>query len=279
MAAPGRCQRASASSGMDTQVGRLRALVDGLVDGLVGDVGVEQACSSSVRSPTGVRRQEVRRGCGRAHSAGAEGQLVVRWPGVVTARSCARRPGRRSRRSAACPATSRHGESGSSRSASGLAGSPSKSTIFQPAHGAQRLAEVQVAVDLLDVQSPERSAAGRTTPAAPRRAPRARVRPAAPASSRALICVGERRCRRAASPAAKLLGERLRAPRAAPRRAGPTRRRSRRRPRAACRSASAKRLRTLASARSQPSLAVRRNCCSIASCSRAAAAPSTSTQP
>ena len=56
-----------------------------------------------------------------------------------------------------------------------------------------------------------------------------------------------------------------RAPRAAPRRAGSPRRRSRRRTSSACSSGSANRVRTLASARSQPSLAVRRNCWSIAS--------------
>ena len=68
----------------------------------------------------------------------------------------------------------------------------------------------------------------------------------------------------------EVLAQRRRAPRAAPRRAGSTRRRSRRRTRAACTSGSANRLRTLARARSQPSVAVRRNCWSIASCERLA---------
>ena len=47
------------------------------------------------------------------------------------------------------PATSRHGESGTTRSASGLAGSPSKSTIFQPLAVRRVWPEVQVAVHAL----------------------------------------------------------------------------------------------------------------------------------
>jgi len=47
------------------------------------------------------------------------------------------------------PATSRSVTPGSRRSASGRAGSPSKSSSSQPLGCAQRLAEVQVAVDPL----------------------------------------------------------------------------------------------------------------------------------
>ena len=56
------------------------------------------------------------------------------------------------------PAMSRQTLSGASRSAIVLAGSPSKSMIFQPARGAQRLAEVEVAVHPLDARARRRPA-------------------------------------------------------------------------------------------------------------------------
>ena len=126
------------------------------------------------------------------------------------------------------PATSRHRESGSIRSASGLAGSPSKSTIFQPAHGAQRLAEVQVAVDPLGVQSPERSEPGERRPQhlrVRRELRHHRQRQVEPGAHLVGEVAGGQRRR---GPAARRASG---APRRPPRPAGPTRRRSRRRPR------------------------------------------------
>ena len=129
------------------------------------------------------------------------------------------------------PATSRHGESGSTRSASGLAGSPSKSTIFQPFDGAQCLAEVEVAVHPLDGATGRARRRARTAAQAVgvRRQLRHDVeRGVEPASHR----VGERGGSSAARSARSGSARRgRRAPRRAPRRAARPRRRSRRRPR------------------------------------------------
>ena len=160
---------------------------------------------------------------------------------------------RRSRTSAACPATSRSGGSGRTRSASGAAGSPSKSITGQPCGGAQRLAEVQVAVDALGSASGRRSAATASKTARDRVDVAARAR--APRRGGVQRC-GPRRPRarpgrRAA--AAERRGAARRARRPPSRRAGAPRRRSRRRPRRRASRASASRSRTLARASDQPS--------------------------
>ena len=164
------------------------------------------------------------------------------------------------------PATSRHGESGSVRSASGLAGSPSKSTIFQPLRCAA-----------------SGRGGGRRGPAAaagPGSASRRREERRAEASA----CVGQlghdrprRRAGRASRRRAGLLGRRpasrsgsarraARGPRPPPPRAARPRRRSRRRPRRRAgrpRRTGCARWPAPAPSRRWP---CGRNCCSMASC-------------
>ena len=133
--------------------------------------------------------------------------------------------------------------------------------------GAQRLAEVQVAVDPLDRR------AGRSRPTASKtaRSPSAYGASSGTHRERGVEPRGHRRGRASralggrASRGGEVLGQhrvdlghRLAEPRAASAAKSPP-------TSSACRSASANRLRTLVSASSQPSLAVRRNCCSIAS--------------
>ena len=180
------------------------------------------------------------------------------------------------------PATSRHGESGRTRSASGLAGSPSKSTIFQPLTVRSvwpRCRSPWIRCTRIGV---ERGAARRRRARRPSAyalelghdvergvEPARASRPAsAPTSSGVAL----------ARPGSARPGPRGSRP--APHRAARPRRRSRRRPR---RRAGRPRRRGCArwrGARSQPSVAVRRNCWSIASCRiRSCGSPSWRSRP
>ena len=117
----------------DRHPGRpVAGLVDGLVDRLVGVVGARAArrCSSASSLAAGVAVEEVPAGCGAPTPR--RGRRAAR-----------RRPRRRSAsvRSTRAGVVERPQHAGhvapagspaASRSASGLAGSPSKSTIFQP---------------------------------------------------------------------------------------------------------------------------------------------------
>ena len=163
------------------------------------------------------------------------------------------------------PATSRQGESASRRSASGLDGLALEVDQLPAQRGAQRLAEVEVAVDRAGHVCRGHAAAAREDLLSASRCcgqlgyDARRGRQATPHRARRSAVDVERlewRTRRASTrcTSATAAPSRWDSPAKSP----PTS--------SACRSASANRLRALASARSQPSLAVRRNCCSIARC-------------
>ena len=161
------------------------------------------------------------------------------------------------------PATSRSAESGRTRSASGSAGSPSKSISSQP-RGVRRVwPEVQVAVHPLGrhplgrARPPRRRWPGSRRRTARARAPRRPWRPAARARRRR---ARGRRARSRPAPGAARRAPRRRSRRgreASPAKSPPTS--------SARRSASASRSRTLARAMDQPSAELAAKSCSIAS--------------
>ena len=219
----------------DTQPGgTVAGLVDDLVDGLVGLVGVEQERRSparvALRPRVGVPVEERLLRLRSAHSAAPVGDLAS-----SSACSTSSPRARRSRTTRSIPATSRQRGVGQRPLGERLAGSPSKSTIFQPRSAVRRVwPRWQVAVDALHVGPAGRAAdRGRSTRA---RAP-AVTRPSSGTSATA----SSRRTRMPASEAATCVGCRARraerrrpgrrAPRPSRRPAGAPRPRSRRRPR------------------------------------------------
>ena len=169
-------------------------LVDDFVDRLVQ---LERAQQRSAVARVGARRRGV---------AVAERRAVALGPlsaaPVLVARASGRAGptpelvGPRSRTSAACPATSRSGESGAPRSASGLAGSPSKSISSQPSAVRSTWPRCRspwtrcTAIRLGDVGQPRRTTAriaGDVRRQLGHRRPAARVEPLAPARPRELV--------------------------------------------------------------------------------------------
>ena len=107
-------------------------LVDRLVDGLVGHVRREQGLLVGGEVASGVRRQERRVRCVRTtRSRGRTSAPRCPRPGRPRSRSSSPRAGR-SRRTAASRRRRATASRAASARTSGLAGSPSKSTIFQP---------------------------------------------------------------------------------------------------------------------------------------------------
>ena len=221
----------------DRQPGRpVAGLVDHLVDRLVGLEARAAAAPSSRGSPSPPRRWRSRRRR-RPVALGPLGGAVRDLPVAP------RRPvvgddqvARRSRRTAACRRRRATGESGRrplGRAA--CAGSPSKSRIFQPLHGAQDLAEVEVAVDPLDGRRLAGSAATTSSKAA--RSPSAYGSQLGTTSQRGVepglhaLGAGGRARSAVQRLGGERVGERRRAPRRSPRPSRWPRRRSRRRPR------------------------------------------------
>ena len=238
-------------------------LVDGFVDGLVGDVGGQQRLLVDRELVAGVRLQE----------GLAVARPTTRWRGTGAARRrrcrartrSARRPGARSRTSAACR---RRRASGSRAPAARSAAWPARPRSRRSSSPGRCAASARGAGRRGSAGRVRRAsgARGRTSCAAGRRAPRARARsparrraggacrpPARSPRRAARVAVGK--CsRRVSWVSASAMPSRADSPAKSP----PTS--------SACRSASVKRLRTLTRARSQPSLAVRRNCWSMARC-------------
>ena len=225
-----RSAAASESSGIGSQEGRLPGLVHHLVDRLVElSARSRTACSrGSIAAGLGVPGAECvagcvapspRRGSSSAARSGCAEQLV---PGRVVERA------QHARRRRAAAST------GARRSASGTAGSPSKSSTTQPASvrrpgpgGSRRgSAAPRPARRSRGQLGVGRGAPCRRARASSGTAATALVQPAA-ASARPARPLAPRRQRLGA----ERRGQRPRAPRRWPRRAGAPRRRSRRRPR------------------------------------------------
>ena len=248
----------------DVQPGRAVAgLVDGLVDGLVRDVGVQQASAAPRSAPHRRRRPGSGSCCARPIRSASES-----WP----ARGVRRRP--RSWRARRCAARSRSCAASRRRRARVSRGAVAR-PASSPARPRSRRSSSRDAVRRVwpRCRSPWicwTSSPSRLGDPARRRAQRLRVRlevgyDGHRRGSRSAICAASSAARR--PPLGREGCAAARAPRAAPRRASWPRERSRHRSRRRVRSSGPRRRasRTLASASSNPSVAVRRNSWSIAS--------------
>ena len=218
-------------------LGPVRPLVVQLVQRLVQLEGHQHRAvaaaaagsSASILPASQVARRGRPAGCAasQASASGLRGWASSRRPIARTGRS-----GPRSGTTAASPVTSLSGDVGASRSASGRAGSPSKSSTYQPGVGPHDLAQVVVAVDP-DGRSRDR----RPLAAGPAAAPPCAAGPPDHGSA-AAVSRGQRCRRRAPSTRRGVAPGRRRTPRPGPgasrrssARAGRPPRRSRRPPR------------------------------------------------